>query len=174
MEESHDRLQHEHRRGSALRYINPDQTTVEYLRGRPFAPNGEAFEKAAKWWLSLASSPVAQFDDRVTINGSEIEPTVTWGINQPSPSGSMKKLRRQQLSRKNKRASRKPSPTWISRTASDQRPEDRRRLHRLLHQWSHLRPPRSAKVARAESRSQCPRPRRPGSQLVRVQAEARA
>jgi len=78
--------------GARCGYINPDQTTVEYLRGRPFAPKGEAFEKAAKWWLSLASSPDAQFDDRVTINGSEIEPTVTWGINPAQSVGINEKL----------------------------------------------------------------------------------
>jgi 3-isopropylmalate/(R)-2-methylmalate dehydratase large subunit len=67
--------------GARCGYINPDQTTVEYLRGRPFAPQGAAFEKAAQWWLSLASGPDAEFDDKVSFNGAEIEPTVTWGIN---------------------------------------------------------------------------------------------
>jgi len=67
--------------GARCGYINPDQTTVEYLRGRPFAPQGAAFDKATKWWLGLASGPGAQFDDRVEIDGSAIEPTVTWGIN---------------------------------------------------------------------------------------------
>ncbi len=67
--------------GARCGYINPDETTVEYLRGRPFAPQGEAFERAARWWLSLASGPDAEFDDEVTFDGSEIEPMVTWGIN---------------------------------------------------------------------------------------------
>ena len=67
--------------GARCGYINPDQTTVEYLRGRPFAPQGAAFEKAAQWWLSFASGPDAEFDDKVSFDGAEIEPTVTWGIN---------------------------------------------------------------------------------------------
>jgi 3-isopropylmalate/(R)-2-methylmalate dehydratase large subunit len=67
--------------GARCGYINPDETTVEYLRGRPMVPQGEAFEKAAKWWVSLASGPDAEFDDNVTFDGSAIEPTVTWGIN---------------------------------------------------------------------------------------------
>jgi 3-isopropylmalate/(R)-2-methylmalate dehydratase large subunit len=67
--------------GARCGYINPDQTTVEYLRGRPMSPQGGAFDRAAEWWLSLASGPDAAFDDRVTIDGSQIEPTVTWGIN---------------------------------------------------------------------------------------------
>jgi 3-isopropylmalate/(R)-2-methylmalate dehydratase large subunit len=67
--------------GARCGYINPDQTTVDYIKGRPFAPKGEEFERAAKWWLSLASGPDATFDDEVTIPAEEIQPTVTWGIN---------------------------------------------------------------------------------------------
>ena len=78
--------------GARCGYINPDQTTVEYLRGRPFAPKGDAFDRAAPWWLSFASGPDAQFDDAVTLNGSEIEPTVTWGINPGQSVGVSEKL----------------------------------------------------------------------------------
>ncbi len=67
--------------GARCGYINPDATTVEYLRGRPFAPQGADFEKAAAWWVSLASAADAEFDDRVNFNAADIEPTVTWGIN---------------------------------------------------------------------------------------------
>ena len=66
--------------GARCGYINPDEKTVEYLRGKPFAPQGDEFEKAADWWLSLASGDEAEFDDEVTFNASDIEPTVTWGI----------------------------------------------------------------------------------------------
>ncbi len=67
--------------GARCGYINPDETTVEYLRGRPFVPKGEAFERAREWWLSLASGPDAVFDDEVRFFADAIEPTVTWGIN---------------------------------------------------------------------------------------------
>lgn len=67
--------------GARCGYVNPDQTTVDYLRGRPQAPQGDAFERAAQWWLSLASGPDAEYDDVVKINAADIEPTVTWGIN---------------------------------------------------------------------------------------------
>ncbi len=67
--------------GARCGYVNPDQTTVDYLRGRPLVPQGEEFERAAAWWLSLASGPAAEFDDVVTIDAADIEPTVTWGIN---------------------------------------------------------------------------------------------
>jgi len=66
--------------GARCGYINPDQTTIDYLRGRPQAPQGDAFDRAAEWWLSLASGPEAEYDDVVRFDASEIEPTVTWGI----------------------------------------------------------------------------------------------
>ena len=61
--------------------MNPDDTTFAYLRGRRFAPQGEAFERAVTAWRRLASDPKAAYDDRVSIDASAIEPTVTWGIN---------------------------------------------------------------------------------------------
>jgi len=67
--------------GARCGYINPDQSTVDYLKGRPFAPEGEEFERAAKWWLSLASTEESEFDDVVEFDAADIEPTVTWGIN---------------------------------------------------------------------------------------------
>ncbi|MFA6112166.1 MAG: 3-isopropylmalate dehydratase large subunit [Candidatus Latescibacterota bacterium] len=67
--------------GARVGYVNPDQVTFDYLRGRPAAPSGAAFDRAAAWWRSLASDPDAAYDDRVVCAGEEIAPTVTWGIN---------------------------------------------------------------------------------------------
>jgi 3-isopropylmalate/(R)-2-methylmalate dehydratase large subunit len=78
--------------GARCGYINPDQKTVDYLRGRPFAPQGAEFDQAAKWWLSLASPADAEYDDHVTIDGGEIEPTVTWGINPGQSVGVTEKI----------------------------------------------------------------------------------
>lgn len=78
--------------GARCGYVNPDQTTIEYLRGRPFAPHGEAFDRAATWWLSLASGQDAEYDDLVSIDGSAIEPTVTWGINPAQAVGVTERL----------------------------------------------------------------------------------
>jgi 3-isopropylmalate/(R)-2-methylmalate dehydratase large subunit len=66
--------------GARCGYINPDQKTVEYLRGRPLAPKAADFDRAAAWWLSMASAADAQFDDIVEFSAADIEPTVTWGI----------------------------------------------------------------------------------------------
>jgi 3-isopropylmalate/(R)-2-methylmalate dehydratase large subunit len=67
--------------GARAGYVNPDQTTFDYLRGRRFAPAGAEFDRACAWWRSMASDPTATFDDVVNIDGETIAPTVTWGIN---------------------------------------------------------------------------------------------
>jgi 3-isopropylmalate/(R)-2-methylmalate dehydratase large subunit len=67
--------------GARVGYVNPDQTTIDYLRGRRYAPQGEAFDRAAAWWRGFASDPGAAYDDEVEIAGDRIRPTVTWGIN---------------------------------------------------------------------------------------------
>jgi len=67
--------------GALVGYVNPDQTTFDYLKGRPHVPTGEAFERALAYWKSVASDADAKFDDIVSYDGKEIEPTVTWGIN---------------------------------------------------------------------------------------------
>ena len=67
--------------GARAGYVNPDDTTFEYLRGRRFAPQGEAFDRACAWWRTLASDADAKWDDVVHIDASMIAPTVTWGIN---------------------------------------------------------------------------------------------
>lgn len=67
--------------GARLGYVNPDRTTIEYMRGREHAPSGEAFEAAARWWLAMASDADASYHDVVEIAGEDIAPTVTWGIN---------------------------------------------------------------------------------------------
>jgi len=67
--------------GARAGYVNPDDTTFEYLRGRRFAPAGDAFDRALRWWRTLRSDRDANWDDRVRLDASEIAPTVTWGIN---------------------------------------------------------------------------------------------
>ena len=67
--------------GARCGYVNPDDTTVEYLRGRRFSPDDESFAGKAEAWLALASDEGCHYDDVVTIDGSKIEPSVTWGIH---------------------------------------------------------------------------------------------
>jgi 3-isopropylmalate/(R)-2-methylmalate dehydratase large subunit len=67
--------------GARAGYVNPDETTFAYLRGRRFAPSADAFDRAVAWWPQIASDKDAPYDDRVTLDAGAIEPTVTWGIN---------------------------------------------------------------------------------------------
>ena len=67
--------------GARIGYVNPDETTFAYLEGRPFAPEGEAFERAKGWWRSMASDADVAYDDVVDLDAAAIEPRVTWGIN---------------------------------------------------------------------------------------------
>jgi 3-isopropylmalate/(R)-2-methylmalate dehydratase large subunit len=67
--------------GARCGYVNPDETTFDYLRGRPFAPAGEAWDRAVTWWRSMASDPGADYDDVVELDGAAIAPSVTWGIH---------------------------------------------------------------------------------------------
>ena len=67
--------------GARAGYVNPDETTFAFLKGRRFVPSGAAFDRAVAWWRQIASDPDARYDDRVTIDAAAIEPTVTWGIN---------------------------------------------------------------------------------------------
>jgi 3-isopropylmalate/(R)-2-methylmalate dehydratase large subunit len=67
--------------GARVGYVNPDQTTFDYMRGRKYAPQGDAFDRAVAWWRGMASDPGARYDDTVHIDASAIRPTVTWGIN---------------------------------------------------------------------------------------------
>jgi 3-isopropylmalate/(R)-2-methylmalate dehydratase large subunit len=67
--------------GARAGYVNPDDTTFDFLRGRRFAPRGADFDRACAWWRSMASDPGAAWDDEVKIDAAAVAPTVTWGIN---------------------------------------------------------------------------------------------
>ncbi len=84
--------------GARCGYINPDQTTFDFLEGLERVPSGPDFELACEKWKAYASDSDAIYDDEVRINASEIRPTVTWGVtpaqavfieeNIPSPENS--------------------------------------------------------------------------------------
>ncbi|MDC7785203.1 3-isopropylmalate dehydratase large subunit [Rhodoplanes sp. TEM] len=67
--------------GGRCGMVAPDATTIAFLRGRPFAPEGAAFDRAAADWLALASDADAAFDTEVSFAGEEIVPVVTWGTS---------------------------------------------------------------------------------------------
>jgi 3-isopropylmalate/(R)-2-methylmalate dehydratase large subunit len=67
--------------GARAGMIAPDQTTFDYIKGRPFAPRGEALDHAIAYWSTLPSDPGAQYDRTVVLDASTIAPMVTWGTS---------------------------------------------------------------------------------------------
>ena len=67
--------------GARAGLIAPDETTFEYVKGRPHAPKGAQWEAALAWWKTLQSDPDAHWDKVVTIRGEDIAPVVTWGTS---------------------------------------------------------------------------------------------
>jgi 3-isopropylmalate/(R)-2-methylmalate dehydratase large subunit len=67
--------------GARAGMIAPDQTTVAYLQGRPFAPRDEAWERAVERWRTLRTDSGAQFDRVVEIDADQLEPMITYGTN---------------------------------------------------------------------------------------------
>ncbi len=65
--------------GARAGYVNPDETTYDWLEGTDEAPEGEAFEERKEYWESIRSDEDAEYDDIVHIDGNELEPVVTWG-----------------------------------------------------------------------------------------------
>ena len=67
--------------GARAGMIAPDETTFEYVKGRPHAPQGEDWDEAVAYWKTLRSDDDATFDAEVVIDADELEPFVTWGTN---------------------------------------------------------------------------------------------
>jgi 3-isopropylmalate/(R)-2-methylmalate dehydratase large subunit len=67
--------------GARAGLVAPDETTFAYLKGRPYAPKGEAWERAVAYWRTLPSDPGAKYDREVRLNAADIAPHVTWGTS---------------------------------------------------------------------------------------------
>ncbi len=67
--------------GARAGMIAPDETTFEYLKGRPHAPEGEMWNEAVAYWKTLKTDDDAVFDKEVTLNAADLTPFVTWGTN---------------------------------------------------------------------------------------------
>ncbi|MFM1694072.1 3-isopropylmalate dehydratase large subunit [Aeromonas salmonicida] len=95
--------------GAKAGMIAPDQTTIDYIRDKEFAPKGESLDQAIAYWLSLKSDQGAHFDAEVILDAADIAPQVTWGtnpgqviaVNEPIPAPeSFSDLMEQQSARK--------------------------------------------------------------------------
>jgi len=67
--------------GARAGIVAVDQTTIDYVQGRPFSPKGESLDKAIAWWKTLHTDEGAKFDREVVIEASSIQPQVTWGTS---------------------------------------------------------------------------------------------
>ena len=67
--------------GARAGLIAPDETTFEYLKGRPYAPKGAAFEQAVAYWKTLPSDAGAHYDKEITLDATKLVPFVTWGTS---------------------------------------------------------------------------------------------
>ncbi len=67
--------------GARAGLISPDQTTFNYIKGRPYAPGTEHWDQAVEYWSSLPSDNDANYDHEIVIDSSEIDPMVTWGTS---------------------------------------------------------------------------------------------
>ena len=67
--------------GARAGLIAPDQKTFDYIKGRPYAPKGENWDKAIEFWKSLPSDENAKYDKEININAEEITPQITWGTS---------------------------------------------------------------------------------------------
>ncbi|MFQ2203754.1 3-isopropylmalate dehydratase large subunit [Aeromonas hydrophila] len=95
--------------GAKAGMIAPDQTTIDYIHGKEFAPKGEVLEQAIAYWQSLKSDADARFDAEIVLDAADIAPQVTWGtnpgqviaVNEPIPAPeSFSDLMEQQSARK--------------------------------------------------------------------------
>ncbi len=67
--------------GARAGLVAPDDRTFAYLKGRPMAPQGDAWDRAVAWWRSLATDPGAAYDTSVRIDATDIAPALTWGTS---------------------------------------------------------------------------------------------
>ena len=67
--------------GARAGFVAVDEKTIAYVKGRPYAPSGDAWDKAEAWWRTLSSDEGAAFDREIVIDGTGIRPQVTWGTS---------------------------------------------------------------------------------------------
>lgn len=67
--------------GAKFGLVAPDETAFAYLQGRPYSPTGRNWERALQYWRGLPSGPDARFDTEISIDASDVAPSVTWGTS---------------------------------------------------------------------------------------------
>ena len=129
--------------GARAGMVAPDDTTFEYMRGRPNVPQGDDFEAAVEDWRSLSSDPGAHFDSLVEIDASGLEPYVTWGTNPAMVAPVTGRVPDPDVLRKRRRqrgCHACPGVHGPRARHSDGGGPHRQGLHRLVHQRTHRGP----------------------------------
>ena len=148
--------------GARAGMIAPDETTFAYLKGRPKAPKGAAWDMAMRYWETLQSDDGAHFDSEIKLDAAKLPPIVTWGT---SPEDVVAIDRRRARSGQGRRT-RTSAPRWqraldymglTPGTKIDRHPA-RRGVHRLVHQRPHRGPARRRQASSRARRSRAGSP----------------
>ncbi len=126
--------------GARAGMVAVDQKTIDYVRGRPFAPSADQFEQAAGAWRTLRSDPGAKFDRVLELRAEEIKPQVTWGtspemVTTIDGSGSRPRSRARSGQARGNRACARLHGTGAE--DAGHRHLSRQGVHRLVHQLAH-------------------------------------
>ena len=147
--------------GARTGMVAPDETTYAYLKGRPKAPKGAAWDDAVRYWETLRSDDGARFDREIRLDAAQLPPLVTWGT---SPEQVVSIAGRVPLpddiadAKKRRRRDARARLHGACRRRTDHRHRDRPRVHRLVHQCAHRGPARGrARGERQDGQRQCPR-----------------
>ena len=140
--------------GARVGYVNPDEKTFAYMKGRPYAPQGDAWDaRRSRTGSRSRPTPMRTYDDVVRIDAAEIAPTVTWGIN-PGQAISVKEripTAAQAAERRRALARRRGARVHAARRrAAHRRHAHQRRVHRQLHQRAPLRFSRSGALPQGQ------------------------
>ena len=163
--------------GAKAGLIAPDQTTFDYIEGRPEAPKGADWDAAVEHWKTLVTDDDAEFDKEIVLDASTMTPFVTWGTNpgQGVPLGG-ERARPRRTSRTPQRPDRRREGAGVHGARGrhpDARGQGRHRLRRLVHQRPDRGParsrPRSSRAATVDKDTRLLVV--PGSVRVRLQAE---
>ena len=163
--------------GAKAGFIAPDEKAYAYLKDRPKAPKGEAWDEAMRYWQTLRSDDGAHFDREIRLDAAKLPPLVTWGTSPEQvvvghrPGAAPRRHRRREQARGGRALARLYGPQG---RREDRRHRARSRVHRLLHQRPHRGFARR-RAASSTARRCTPTSSAmivPGSGLVKEQAEA--
>ena len=148
--------------GAKAGLIAPDQTTFDYIEGRPEAPKGADWDAAVAYWKTLVTDDDAEYDEEIVLDASTMTPFVTWGTNpgQGVPLGAQRPQPGRLRGRPGPGRRREGAAVHGARGRHpDARDQGRHRLRRLVHQrpdrgparW----PPRSSRAATSTRTPAC-------------------